>query len=234
MCTGTDQAFPTPKNQNYPSNEDLSVARQNDQAYGDPAAGYMTPGNANLRIVPKLTTSMKLANNDMLSEVPTRPIDQEMSDTTSKAWLAAQRSPIMSLGFDPRAMTTSPKKGNEDLKININGSYTPSSDEIWTSGQYDSTIVHESVHRALEKLRKANMMPPLPGRDFAKVDLDGETVTRAFMAKYFGDIEKGRGEKSDEQVTRGQRILKEYGDYLSKIEESAAKLIAKERPRGPR
>jgi hypothetical protein len=167
--------------------------------------------------------AMDNENVDVLDRVQKKPVDSSTADSMMVAYTASQRSPLAALGYDPRVLTISPKEKNEDVKPNIGGLFIKGHDKIWTTGQYDSTIVHESLHRGMEKLRKANMLPKEAS------DIREEYLVRAFMAKHFGDVEMGRGEAGDKQVASGKKVIERYSKILDKIEESAAALQQQER-----
>lgn len=239
MCTGTNNSaspaiYTPPRDPSWPTSGDVEMARKYDQSYGDPSAPPAPDGV--MRVVPNLKSSARIAgiahrtdSEDVMDKIPRNKVGQEVSDSMTAAYVAAQRSPLAAIGFDPRRITTSPKTGNEDLLINIAGVYDPTHDQIWSSGKYDSTLVHESLHRGMEKLRKAGMLPESANK------IQEEYLVRAFMLKHFGDVEKGRGDKSDSQISIAKDFtLKKSLNVLNEIEDAAAKLYAKERPRGPR
>ena len=209
--------------------EELATARKYDQAYGDPASGFFQPG-AKVRMPRNLMEMKSAFNNDTLQELGMTSVSPEMSDQLYSAWLAAQSSPTAAVGFDPRVLITAPRAMTANAPLNISGSYTPSTDTKFTTGQYDSTLVHESIHRGIQKLREADLLPA-NAKKYSE-----EMITRAFMQKYYGDVEKGRGAAGDKQVESGARMLKSSIDskMLDDIESASAQLYAAKRPRGPR
>jgi hypothetical protein len=144
--------------------------------------------------------------------------------------VAAQSSPTAALGYDPHKLVTAPAAVTQGKTLNIGGAYTPSTDQLFTTGQYDSTLVHESIHRGIQKLKEANMLP----ESVKKVK--EEILTRALMHKYYGPVEKGRGETGDEQVDTAIKSYSnpEYAKILQDLETAASQLYYKQRPRGPR
>lgn len=209
--------------------EELANAQKYDLAYGDPSAGFFQPG-AMMRIPRNLPDMLSAYNERRLSQLPGQPIDKEMAERLQAAWLAAQSSPLAALGFDPRAMVTAPSKMTEGRDLTLGGSYSPKEDRIFTTGKFDSTFVHESIHRGIAKLRKAGLLPK-EARLYNE-----EMLTRAFMLKYYGNIEEGRGEIGDSQVRMGRNTLENKFNrkMLSDLEDAAAQYIAQQRPRGPR
>lgn len=228
MCTGSaPQVVSAPKPTGFPGAEDLTIARKYDQAYGDPSAPFLNEGGA---VINKTDYDGAIA----MSETGKAPnnrlsIDKGTSDTIGTAWVAAQRSPIMALGFDPRKMTvTDPVKG--DPGLTVAGYYLPEQDQLWIDGKHQTTFVHESIHRSMEILKKEGKMPKAPDGLWASE----ETLTRAFMYKHFGPAEKGKGDVGDAQVDEGADLLKRQAAYLDEVEKAAAKLIAQRKSRGPK
>ena len=213
----------------YTTPDELAMAKQYDMSYGDPSAGFFQPG-AVMRMPGSLPEMLSAFRQDVLGKLPGKPIDAEMADRLYAAYAATRSSPVAALGFDPRNMVSAPAKMTEGRTLTLGGAYTPSSDEIFTTGKYDSTFVHESIHRGIEKLRAAGVLPKAADK------YDEERLTRAFMVKYYGDVEKGRGDVSDKHVESGRAFLTNPHDskVLDEIETAASQYIAKQRPRGPR
>lgn len=209
--------------------EELATAQKYDLSYGDPSAGFFQPG-AKMRMPGSLPEMLGAFNKNALGSLPNQPIDAEMASRLQAAWLATRSSPLAALGFDPRAMISAPSKMTEGRNLTLGGTYEPEKDEIFTTGKYDSTFVHESIHRGLQKLREAGVLPKNADK------YNEERLTRAFMLKYYGDVEKGRGEISDKQMETGRAILTNPYDtkMLDEIEAAAAQFIAQQTPRGPR
>jgi hypothetical protein len=168
--------------------------------------------------------------NDTLGQIGLQPIDQGMADKLYAAWTAAQSSPIAALGFDPRKLITAPSAVTQGKELTIGGSYQPDADQVFTTGQHDSTLVHESIHRGVQKLKEAGMLPESANK------VKEELLTRALMHRYYGPIEKGRGNAGDEQVDAAVKSYAkpEYAKILDDVEAAASQLYYKQRPRGPR
>jgi len=207
--------------------EELANAKQYDLAYGDRSAAFFQPGTR-MRM-PKDFMEMRSAfNNDAVGKLGLQAIDPAMADRLYSAWLAAQSSPTAAVGYDPRQFVTAPPAVTQGRQLNMGGTYTPSTDQIMSTGQYDSTLVHESIHRGMQKLRESGLMPS-NAKQYSE-----ELLTRALMQKYLGGVERGRGEAGDEQVAAGKQILegKVGSSVLNEIENASAKLYARARPRG--
>lgn len=215
----------------YTTPDELAMAKQYDMSYGDPSAGFFQPG-AVMRMPRSLPEMSSAFRQDVLGKLPGQPIDAAMADRLYAAFVASRSSPLAALGFDPRAMISAPSAMTEGRNMAVGGQYSPDKDEMFTTGQYDSTFVHESIHRGVEKLRAAGRLPQ---------NISGATeelLTRLLMKQYFGDVEKGRGPESDRQIQSAERWSDsrdpKVPKLLSELETAAAQFIAEQRPRGPR
>lgn len=217
---------PERRAQGWTTPDELATAQKYDLSYGDPSAGFFQPG-AKMRMPGSLPEMLSAFNNSAVGALPNRPIDAEMASRLQSAWLATRSSPLAALGFDPRAMISAPAKMTEGRNLTLGGTYEPGKDEIFTTGQYDSTFVHESIHRGIQKLREAGALPKSANK------YSEEGLTRAFMLRYYGDVEKGRGELSDKQVENGRALARET-KLLDELEAAAAQYAAQQTPRGPR
>jgi hypothetical protein len=222
---------PNRRSPQWTTEEELENARKYDLSYGDPSAGFFQPG-ARMRMPRSLPEMFSAFQNRVAGNLPLQPIDEQMASRLQSAWLATRSSPLAALGFDPRSMITAPSGMTEGRNLTIGGTYAPSRDEIFTTGQYDSTFVHEAIHRGIEKLRQAGKLPE------AFKNAPEELVTRLFMRKYFGDVEKGRGAQGDAQI-RDAETWEKYtiprpAGLLDALENAAAQYSAEQTPRGPR
>lgn len=204
----------------WPTNEDVVTALKTDQFYGTPLAGYMNPGDAKVRTVP-IEDVPRMANKGELDGGDYKETNQFDVDRIARQSIAAQKSPVAMLGFDPRHTISSPKS---DAELNISGGYTPKTDTAWYDQNDESAAVHESMHRGIKMLVDAGVIPKNKGRE--------EYIVRALMEKYFGGIEMGGGEAGDRQI-KLSRIMIEPKE-LKTIEDAAAALIAKKQQMGPR
>jgi hypothetical protein len=142
-------------------------------------------------------------------------------------YLASNRTALGALGFDPRHMAIGDAPPEQ---WTVSGSYYPKQDQILSTGVYPSTTIHESMHRGIEQLRQAGMLPP--GFD----DLSEESSVRAQMLRNFGGVESGRGKVGDEQIANGQYYNdnRNFAPIMDALETAAQKLYAQRHPRGPR
>ncbi len=222
----------------YPLAAEVPYARSVDAAYGDPAAGFMNPGAAKIRTLQTDLIPMAFDGDRRLAANPnTYPVsttDKDTSDSLMQGWLGTRRSAVAGLGFDPRHTVVSPPS---DVALNVGGLYNPRQDMIWYDKQNNpSAIVHESMHRGFEQLRKNNMLPEEANK------IPEEHLVRALMMKNFGQVEMPRNPVSWDlnsprntglrQLDVGRQLMD--SPLLDQLEQSAAQLYAKKRPGGPR
>lgn len=75
-------------------------------------------------------------------------IQDDTRNVMMRAALAANRSPIAAMGFDPSRVTMDVLARG----ASVGGMFNPSKDSIFTSLKPDDSIVHESTHRGIQKL----------------------------------------------------------------------------------
>ena len=246
------------QSQAYPGPQDTAIARSVGQTYGDPVAGYDVPGS----VIRKISTSAILQSDDdsrLRSKTPVQATPGDREDIL-RNWLAAQRSPVSALGFDPHHTVETPAGGPE---LSVGGVYTAPTkapfrtgpdvqgpgDVIWYNGNQQDTVVHEAMHRGIELMRQAGVLPDSFQRYVESHPNGEEYAVRAMKVKAFGDIEKGPDETNhtgNEQVEEAKwRMANPHfvdnkgndGDFntmLSDLESAAAAFAAKRRPGGPR
>lgn len=90
-------------------------------------------------------------NNGADVDLNKRPeLQGDLRNVMMRAALAANRSPITAMGFDP-------SKVNMDVEIkkpNIAGLYDGKTDSIYSALRPDDAIAHESTHRGIRKLQE--------------------------------------------------------------------------------
>jgi hypothetical protein len=227
------QRADVPRPTGYPGAADVALARSSDASYGDPSAAFVQPQpsvygplspqgqySGRLPILPS-KSQVEGAFND--AAVPSPSPAGPVSDNLMQGFLASRRSALAALGFDPHHMAI----GNAPpTNWTTGGQYTPSSDQIVSTGQYPSTTVHESMHRGIQELRAAGMLPSDMG--------DEEEAVRAQMLGNYGDVELGRGSLGDMQVENARYFRSHFPGRVDALEAAAAKLYAQQHPRGPR
>jgi hypothetical protein len=165
-------------------------------------------------------------------------------DVYAKAALASEGSALAKLGFDPNR--TALDVTRDPTNVNVLGFHRPSSDEIYANARTPSAIVHEGVHRGIQKLRES------PFWDKGFQPDDEELLVRHLMQTKMGDPEKG--EDAAISATKNRPIVglqqQEMAralfdpnrssfagkrlDKLKDMEEAAANYIAQKHPGGPR
>ena len=230
--TFTKADVPPLQGQPYPSQADVAFARANDASYGSNAAAFVQPPYGGKIASPRTGDQIQdsfdqLDTGQKNTFSPQQAVSPAVSDNLMAGYLASQRSALAALGFDPRHMAIGDAPPE---KWSVSGSYYPKQDQILSTGVYPSTTAHESMHRGIEALRQANMLPP----GFS--DLSEESSVRAQMLRNFGGVESGRGKLGDEQIANGQYYNdnRNFSPIMDALETAAQKLYASLHPRGPR
>jgi hypothetical protein len=182
----------------YPDAADVANARQSDFGYGSGNEAYMAGRVANLLDVPTWSDDRALTASASGRASAGTP---ETARGYEAAQLAINRSPIAALGYDPRAINLDVASGPE---ASVVGAYSPETNGIVSNAAYPSNLVHESIHRGLEALRRAGVVPP---EVWAKLPADEEKTTRYIMALHMGDPERGRGPAADADRARALRAF---------------------------
>lgn len=221
----------------YPNKEDVDFARQQDDSYGKPYAPYFNRQAFHMLDAPPGDMSLEGPyNSRMYNPSQSRLPFGETADVYAKAALAAKRSALASLGFDPSKATMDVTRNPEN--VNILGAYSPSTDSIYSNARAPSNLMHESIHRGITELKGS----PFWKKDFDRLGTDQESVVRWLMeskmgnpeAKIDGDIAKEQRDAArkafDPNLNTGAHRTKILGD----MEAAAAKYIAAKTPGGPR
>lgn len=155
--SGADRrAFTAQDWSKYPNYSDIDASKQHDLSYGDPSAGFFSPGAKMDEL--SLNQVMQQGNKGKEFIGKSQPISQKHADELHQAWLATKRSPVAYLGFDPRTATTSPVDTGQ---LTVDGLYAHSAtkaaaeegkphNSIWYNRENHPALVHESVHKGLK------------------------------------------------------------------------------------
>lgn len=177
----------------------------------------------------------KLSRMIDLDKMENWHLKEKLGTTFTQAALAVNRNPIAALGFDPsRTVMDLVMKG-----ANVGGAYEAKRDAIYANidAADPSSVVHESIHRGIEKLRKDSpeakeLLSRLPNEEY---------VVRWLMKDLAGDPEKGSGAVGDKQRDTAIAMIGNEGgwgpDYrqrISRLMEIAATMRKDQRPGGPR
>lgn len=221
----------------WPDQNDLAMSKKYDATYGSPHAPYAQPDSAYVR-----TTPMDQVPAWYRGGATMPPADkifgnlntQADADVARAQHIAAERSAMAKLGWDPGLAITS--KGRNAV---VNGLYQPKSDVTWSAEGLPSTAMHESMHRSFEKLGQAGKLPKDVDRR------NEELYVRALMQRAYGPVELkheyqtiGKGFAPDEQApgyrqqVQGRRMMND--PLIDQLEAAAAQEIARKHPGGPR
>lgn len=206
----------------YPSRDEASAAAEQGAFYGQPSEPFMQAGQSATRITPtpqdaedwymSQAEGMRWGSENPFSHMISTP--PEVADSFAQAALASRSSALASLGFDPRRVTTHARKD----KFNISGAFFPTQDEIWTSGDHPSTVLHESLHRGIQKLKGEVEIP----------EEDEELIVRRMMQRMYNDVERGGGDVNDQQVAEAEAWADQLDPIIEKLEAAAKKRIGKQ------
>jgi len=253
MCFGMGKDAPNvtlaPPLAEYPSSDDAAFARDVGAFYGTGVEPFATGqaavmfGDANGPAPGQgqyLSTLTDPAYA-VATESPDVPNAGAIPDTYARAGLAANRSAIVGLGYDPRKFSMD---GYTDQgSANVGGAYSPSKDHGFVipgeSADAASTMAHESIHRGLKILRDEGAMPPVPGADRLAAT-DEESIVRLIMERAMGNPEMSPSAIAQKSSAKNQFFLRDgmsgsdIKDYVAAIEAAAAQSVARRRPGGPR
>jgi len=216
-----------------PTDEDVALSQKYDRTYGDPVASYIKPGGANVNQLPIPDVETAINRGGKLAVpagmgTPT-PVSPEEADRIHRGWMAAERSAVAKLGFQPRNMSVSPPAGPQGPRLTAFGLYDPNTNQSWYDANSPTSAVHESMHRGLQKLREAGVFPKgLP---------EEELFVRAMMDRHLTEptTDPVTGRVYDnrvKQLSEAKRRVR--AEDLDAIENAAAWLVAKKHPGGPR
>jgi hypothetical protein len=228
-----------PPSKEYPGPAELETSKAVEQYYGNPFAAYFTPGLATTKVVKSHADAESLFQSGMpagkMNLGRAEWVDPERADRIHAGWLAAERSPVASMGFDPSKTIESRSKPGQ--AVAWSGAYQPAGDRMWYDAKTPFTMVHESMHRGIRKLEKDGLLPENVAAAVGQIGTTSnafyhEMLVRALMSRHFGDIEMGLGKAGDQQIRDARNIVPEH--YLDSLENAAAQYIARKRPGGPR
>jgi len=229
--TVTKADIPPLQGQPYPGPGDIAGARASDASYGDLSAAFVQPPYggkiASPRTIDQVMRTFDQMDDSGETGLKAAPVSPTVSDNLMAGYLASRRSALAGLGFDPRRMAIAEAPPRYWA---LNGSYYPHEDQILSTGVYPSTTAHESMHRGMNMLREAGMLPK------EALDMSEESIIRGQMLRNFGNTEVGRGAVGDEQIEKGRfyNENRNFSPTMDEIERAAQQLYAQRHPRGPR
>lgn len=156
-----------------------------------------------------------------LNQTSNSSLQGQLTNTMMRAALAANRNPISALGFDPSKVVVDSLVQNPT----VGGFYRRKDDGIYSSLSPDDSIVHESTHRGLQKLREQypDKAEALLGRGKSP---DEESVVRWLMHSLAGDPEGRNGTVDAKQRQHALDLYNspyhvDYNENLSQLQELA-------------
>lgn len=244
--TDPSKAIPAPNNPPYPTGEDVEFARQQDYSYGQPWApefegkslrAISEPRYTNIDVPPKSTVYGGHNADALYATQPYR--FEPIKDAHAKAALAVERSALAKLGYDPNKVALDDRR--DPAKMNYLGAYLPKADSIYANAYDSPSIVHESIHRGVQKLKES----PYWHKDFDFFDSNLNNETRRFneyLVRHLMTTKMGNPEMKypSNQIPWADYEFNKsaYGDarkkILQRMEDAAAQYIAAKHPGGPR
>jgi hypothetical protein len=220
----------------YPNRSDAEFALGNDFSYAHPYSPWLENKKATLLLGDPNEVPMK---NKTLDVPPQYKEDPRVKDYYLKAALATKRSALAALGFDPSKVAADFQR--DPSHVNILGTYRPETDQTYANALEPSTIVHESIHRGIEKLRDS----PHWQKQWGPLSDDyNEYAVRWLMENRMGDPEGEFIKKNPHanfsklQKDSARKIFSNPKANLTKdlaaMEAAAAQYLAAKQPRGPR
>ena len=240
-----------PPRQDFPSQDEVAYGREVGATYGSPVAPMLENPFAKIKSMsldaaadaynrgvlgnerPPVAGDVPGLDPKIVSKMPSTEgrATLETRDALYRAYLAAQRSALASMGFDPRRMITTPAD-EEGRRASVTGAYVPDNDRIWTQAEYaPPNPVHESMHRGLDILRK-NYGKDKP--DVIPNDYDEERIVREMMLRQYGPVEEKRNPDAVANAKFRLDNFYEERKRLDQLERLAAEFMAKKHPGGPR
>lgn len=240
----------------FPTAEDAAFARKNGAFYGtamDPFASGQSAMYFSNGVEPRTGVGQTFGDlvtpeyAQRFSASRKTPNADSIPDTYARSALAANRSAIASLGLDPRKFSMD--GFTEASKANVGGAYSPETDHGFVipghSADASSTLVHEAIHRGLQKLRESGTAPAFKERteyrdEQREPNTDEEMLVRLVMESMMGDPEQSpaalelKNQANDQFLGRDSVFGRYVPDYIQRLEAAAAQMIAKQKPGGPR
>jgi len=219
----------------FPTSNDAEFARQYEFYYGRKDEAFLK-GEKVSAIQGSIEgkTLKDAATGPRATVTPPAEVEKKFADLYTRAALVTQKLPLAKLGWDPEKLSFAVMDSN----LNYAGAYNRPADLGYVEVQSPSTIVHESIHRGLNLLRKnpeaAQLIKAIP---------DEELAVRYLMYKNGGNPETGKGEGADRQIKQARdyydnpdfpELNKARKGILDALDKLAQRLLKEKQPRGPR
>lgn len=226
-------------NPGAPNSDDVKFALENEFAYGTSYDSF-SKGKVTIAAPPirgKLGPEMdNLISNLKVQNVP-EDLQSAVGEAYTKTALMTKKSAIAALGFDPAKIAV--EWGNRD--VTVAGFYSPKVDSMYVNQHYYDTMLHESMHRGFEILRKEGT---LTDKEKEFIGLNTEELAVRHLVQEHAKTEvppldnKTEGahlERQGQYAFSNENIVtRERKAMLNTLEKKAADLIAKKHPGGPR
>ena len=241
--------YTRPELEPFPAREDVIAARDYKERFGNPnemmirGTRVIEPPHGNVRSKEEGTPLRQVSkgqaaeawneyrrsenrDKEILSKVNKAPLDEAAADALYAEQIAANRSSIGMMAFDPDRMAISPSNRGRTT-IGLAGMYMGGREDMaWQDQDDPGGMVHEMFHRGLK---------PLMAKDRNKYN--EEIMVRALIQRHHGDIEEKsfRPENRDEktqpgwaEIQRAKRAMNdpEFVKELDKYERMAGEVIA--------
>lgn len=229
----------------YPSHQDADYARNYDFGTNNLHEDYLNNNRSRVLGYSIPMTSKKdggeifmqtkgtgMTGSDVLDPALSKDIDLNQKTNTGiqddlrnvhmRAALAANRSPLAAVGFDPSKVVVDSLIKNPSIA----GLYKPNVDKMYTVVDPEDAIVHESTHRGLQKLRE--QYPDKVNPLMAKMPNE-EMVVRWLMKSKAGDPE---GKAGDIDAKQRQQSIDLFSDAKHQEALNALEEIAIEHMKG--
>lgn len=207
-----------PPMQNYPTDDDVKFAKEYGfyQDYYEP---YSTGKTARVlgqeykyskgkKTESVFTALSGVGLDDAMFTMPEKLSkfvegNPKTAEVFAKGALAANRIPIAALGWDPSRVMLDTKMGPN---ATVAGLQDTKSDMMYVNVDYPEAVVHEAIHRGMDKLRQkhpdffatAKKNDALPSE---------EMITRYLMLTQAGNPEEGRGNIASKQVKDSKQLF---------------------------
>jgi len=251
MCTGqaqdkqpeqTPYQFAPSPAVNWPDQKRVDMGINNHESYLDPTHKFVNPDYAKeqntlytelpqYRIVNEYNRKRDAAV--IKKDNPPSRIDPETSKRLMAHYIAVQDNPVAKLGFDPSRHLDTKRKGA--VPLTVGGVYQPRADLVMDFGTGKQVVVHESIHRGIQKLIESkklsedtiiflNQRSAKVGKEYSGMS-NNELATRMLMLKYHGPIEAVDGDLNKKAI--GNLQIRQAAEYSKFMKHNASKRMRK-------
>ena len=218
----------------YPTTDDTAFAKQQDWSYGQPYDPYFKGQRSTY-----VASDPNYSDFKTESEYGSKGLPE---DYYARGALAANRSALATLGFDPSRVGAD--VWHDPRKVSVLGLTYPGGN-MYANAGFPSTLVHESIHRGIDKLAGT----PYWKKEFNQFSGGtklNEALVRHLMKTQMGDPEVAFDNRTDltpdknlgqQQRQWSDQLYKSnpsYQNLTDQMENAAAQYLAHRQPMGPR